>query len=161
LDIKKEALKELSERRIFLDASHAMSGDQYKKLKNGDLGVAVLLHPIPYPGAGYEDNGFAVKITVCVKCHSGFPFPTLSCLLAGMHTTRGVLVCTSGTPMLTTYANPWLGPSVLRASDSKSLMPIWLLQRCLRDLTRLGSWFCMLGGSLHSQRLVTQDNVLM
>jgi hypothetical protein len=36
--------------------------------------VAVLPHPIPYPGAGYEDNGFAVKITVCVKCHSGLCF---------------------------------------------------------------------------------------
>jgi hypothetical protein len=51
-----------------------MLGDQYKKLKNGELGVVVLPHPIPYPGAGYEDNGFAVKITVCIKCHFGFRF---------------------------------------------------------------------------------------
>jgi hypothetical protein len=51
-----------------------MLGDQYKKLKNREQGVAMLPHPILYPATGYEEDGFAVKITVCVKCHSGFRF---------------------------------------------------------------------------------------
>lgn len=74
LERKKIAQKEEECKRDLHEAMHVMLGEQHGKLSKGQSGVAIFPHPLPYPVAHFDEEGFALKITHCVKCKAGFRF---------------------------------------------------------------------------------------